>query len=1173
MRFNYLNLKAFGHFSDYELHFDPLKNFHLIYGPNEAGKSTTLRSITHFLYGIPTQTKDSFLHGHTKLRIEGELQHTKGQTLQFARRKGTKNTILDSNDNPMNEEIVGKFLNGISEKHFLNMFALNHESLRQGGESLLQSGGNVGESLFSAASGINLLGKVLEDLEKKSGDFYKKSARNPKLNKLFIKERELQKEIMELHLKIQTWKDLENRYIEGQKEIEEIIKLVKTLRGEQEKLQRIKLTLPKIARLRDLSSKLAALGVVPNLQENAEQRRKEAEQKLESANKDTKRAEDEISILKFELDQLNVPDVLIEQELLIDSLYREVQSYQNHLRNIPILEGERKQLEDHVVTFLKEMDSLHTNLESIDLYRLSASKKETIKELCKQSPLLNHAAESIRKERLLIVEELDKKEAQLTNIEELTDINELENIINSVKSAGALEDTLLILLKETEQKEQQIKEEIRLLPLWNGTYQELVNLQVPSLMETLKKFELDRISLLQQLQKVQEQVNLQIAAIESNEKRIRELEALSEIPSEDKLIQVRSHRDLGWKLIRTKLDSGIVDIQNEFSNGQPLETVFEDSVKAADTIADKMRLEATKVGEKNKLLSDIESSKKKIEELKIEKSRLEDNLDKWETAWIELWKYSNLIPLTPEEMREWLTKYSQIKTMVQELEKAKSSILELEKKKVQFKQELALVLSQFGNVSQDLTLAEMLAHAEKHQKIIRENFFLRQNLEESIQEIKRKLNIIEEKQREIEIGISKWKESWVLAIQGTTITDKTPVNVAESLIYQFETGVKAFDELKRKEKEQESLQAQISFFEEKVKNVVSMIPIHIEDQNMAIAVNRLNAALQQAKQDKVKVSNLQSQITKLQLLIKQALTAGAEAKATLHELIKHAQCNSLEELEKVERIFTIKKDLELNIALTEEELLQLGNGRTLSELVAEADSIDPDSLKVELEEIQRELEEIEPRRSKLEQEHGVVKKEYEEKIQGSNTATVLAEQKKGSLLAEMAVLTDQYVQLKLAATLLQRGIEHYRSQNQDPIIRRASELFERLTLQSFNGLTVDYDEKDQPVLKGVRGNGDKVSIDGMSDGTTDQLYLALRVASIEKYANENEPVPFIVDDILVHFDDTRSKETLRILLELSKKTQIIFFTHHYRLVEIMKEISIEMEYQLVELNKNQPVMI
>jgi len=128
-------------------------------------------------------------------------------------------------------------------------------------------------------------------------------------------------------------------------------------------------------------------------------------------------------------------------------------------------------------------------------------------------------------------------------------------------------------------------------------------------------------------------------------------------------------------------------------------------------------------------------------------------------------------------------------------------------------------------------------------------------------------------------------------------------------------------------------------------------------------------------------------------------------------------------------------------------------------------------------------------------------------------------------------------------------------------------------LQSFTGLDIDYNDKDEPVLVGVRANGDQVDIDGMSDGTTDQLYLSLRIASIEKYCNENETIPFIVDDILVHFDDIRSKETLKILLELSEQTQIIFFTHHARLIELMQELASEKDYQLTELASKDTVIV
>ena len=87
------------------------------------------------------------------------------------------------------------------------------------------------------------------------------------------------------------------------------------------------------------------------------------------------------------------------------------------------------------------------------------------------------------------------------------------------------------------------------------------------------------------------------------------------------------------------------------------------------------------------------------------------------------------------------------------------------------------------------------------------------------------------------------------------------------------------------------------------------------------------------------------------------------------------------------------------------------------------------------------------------------------------------------------------------------------------------------------------------MLAGLRPSGQPVQVDGMSAGTRDQLYLALRLASLEKYIHSAEPMPFIVDDILVDFDDQRSAAALQTLAELAEQTQVILFTHHARLVE------------------------
>jgi uncharacterized protein YhaN len=145
----------------------------------------------------------------------------------------------------------------------------------------------------------------------------------------------------------------------------------------------------------------------------------------------------------------------------------------------------------------------------------------------------------------------------------------------------------------------------------------------------------------------------------------------------------------------------------------------------------------------------------------------------------------------------------------------------------------------------------------------------------------------------------------------------------------------------------------------------------------------------------------------------------------------------------------------------------------------------------------------------------------------------------------------QYARTKIASAILTRTIERYREKHQGPLIKRASQLFARMTRNAFQGVRAEYDGKGNPILVGIRSGGDEgVTVEGMSDGTADQLYLALRLASLEHYLENSEPLPFVVDDILLRFDDERALATLEVLVDLSEKTQVIFFTHHHHLVEL-----------------------
>ncbi|RPI75236.1 MAG: hypothetical protein EHM42_15510 [Planctomycetaceae bacterium] len=172
---------------------------------------------------------------------------------------------------------------------------------------------------------------------------------------------------------------------------------------------------------------------------------------------------------------------------------------------------------------------------------------------------------------------------------------------------------------------------------------------------------------------------------------------------------------------------------------------------------------------------------------------------------------------------------------------------------------------------------------------------------------------------------------------------------------------------------------------------------------------------------------------------------------------------------------------------------------------------------------------------------------------GTGEAVEAAQEAQEALAAARAQAED-YVRLRLAAGLLRRHLERYRQQSQDPVLRRAGELFSRLTALSFVSVEADFDDDDRPILVGVRSSGGRLRVEGMSDGTRDQLFLALRLASLERQLDGLARIPLVVDDILINFDDERSRATLEVLAEFSRLTQVLFFTHHHRLLDLAVEV-------------------
>ena len=177
-------------------------------------------------------------------------------------------------------------------------------------------------------------------------------------------------------------------------------------------------------------------------------------------------------------------------------------------------------------------------------------------------------------------------------------------------------------------------------------------------------------------------------------------------------------------------------------------------------------------------------------------------------------------------------------------------------------------------------------------------------------------------------------------------------------------------------------------------------------------------------------------------------------------------------------------------------------------------------------------------------------------MDGSASAAELADASQ-QVLARIRRLTERFIRVKLSTKILLDVIESYTAEHQDPVLKIASGYFKKITLSSFTGLRTDIGDQGKAILIGVRPDGAWVKVEGMSNGTRDQLYLALRLATLEWRMKSSEPMPFIVDDILINFDDERATATLKALAELAEMNQVIVFTHHQRIVEISRTMDAE----------------
>ena len=144
-------------------------------------------------------------------------------------------------------------------------------------------------------------------------------------------------------------------------------------------------------------------------------------------------------------------------------------------------------------------------------------------------------------------------------------------------------------------------------------------------------------------------------------------------------------------------------------------------------------------------------------------------------------------------------------------------------------------------------------------------------------------------------------------------------------------------------------------------------------------------------------------------------------------------------------------------------------------------------------------------------------------------------------------LEDHYAALTLALETLAEARQQLQRRFAPRIARRAQQLLRDLTDGRYDRLTLGSDFHLQAAALAEDTLHDAW---WRSDGTVDQLYLALRLAVAGELTPE---APLILDDALVRFDDQRLKSALQILQQESRQKQVLLFTCQGREAAMLPE--------------------
>lgn len=1136
LRIERMNFSPWGCFEDRLLTFSPkLGDVDLIYGLNASGKSTMSRGERSLLYGIEARTSDNHTYDYADLRIGARLR-LEDTSVELSRRKRRVGSLVDVDGEALPDDLLSAALGGLTEDVYGALFQVDHDTLVQGGAELLQGRGEIGASLFAAAAGIASLHGTLADLDAEADRLFNPRGRTSVLHKALADLREAEKRLRDTTLRPARHREMTRALDTAERACEALTQQMRDLDLNVRAIQRKRALAPLLDAHAERMAELQTLSGTPDLPDSSATRRSDAQGRVHAGTAALERTMEGADKLDGEIEEIELDEATVARRDEVAAVKESVSAISKAAGDRRKREGE---LQEGRAALTIAAAVVGVDPDEITSLRRPATARRALDRCLSErdeqaSRLRSAQTRATDAERARNDAKVDLDAAGVAG-----DVRALEAAIPPALKAGPIAEQIEQAQLDATLRRRDATERLARLNPAVASLDDLRALACPS-RELVARARAQSEALKREAESLESDTSrLSAARAELDEERER-LDLEGEAPTAEALASARAARDEQWTAIRgATLDGPTLTAAD--AEG------FERALIDADQLADGRADHAAQIERTAAVHARATRLERERADLDGRQARLRGSETTAARAWEQAWAVTGLAEIATEDALPWLDERDAILEVDRAGCEVQTRVDGLRARERGHTSALAAQLRDVGHeVPDDASLDVLLARSQRAVAETRELASTRAALQTALSGAQRTLTTAEHEQRDAAAAWSKWEKTWPQRRAEAGLPATATPDAAQEVVRAVDDGLGQVERIADLERRIDGIDSDRAEFQARVHALCDDLAPDLLALDSERAASALHARL---------TENERHEALRESLIVQRAGVANelaaiesdiAAARSEIDHMLVAAGCSS-DELPETETRAARARVLRSEIAELERQVAKVGEGR-FSELADGAAEFDRDLAALELDELREQCEELRIERDQSKEQIGERKRE----LVGVETDTTAVHAAQDVALARAAVqeAATAHAKAKLAVTVVRRAIDRYRRLHQDPLLRRANDLFTRFTLGSFVELFVDVDERGEGILIGRQRDRVLKRVPEMSKGTREQLYLALRIAAIERYVASSGPVPVIFDDVFIESDAPRSERIFEALGELATSTQVIVLTHHEHLIDV-----------------------